>query len=62
MTMQTSLQCLNEEWLRKLADGKCSSSELTICEEHVSHCELCRDLLNSRALDATWHEQLLPAL
>lgn len=61
MTMQASLQCLNEEQLRKLAHGDCSSSELTICEEHVSHCELCRDLLESRTLDATWREHFLPA-
>lgn len=61
MNTQASINCINNEMLSRLASGECSPNELTVCEEHVSHCQQCRDLLDSRAIDEVWNEQLLPA-
>ncbi len=61
MNTQASINCINNEMLSRLASGECSPNELMACEEHVSHCQQCRDLLDSRAIDEVWNQQLLPA-
>ncbi len=61
MSVSTSLQCLDEAMLAKLAAGDCSPKELSACEEHLSSCDHCRQLVDSRAMDAVWTEELLPA-
>lgn len=55
------INCLDENTLCRIASGECSFDELSDCEAHVSHCERCRELLESRAIDDVWREQLLPA-
>ncbi|MCA9193388.1 MAG: serine/threonine protein kinase [Planctomycetales bacterium] len=59
---QKSKNCLTEDTLHMLAHGECTPTDLHQCEEHVDGCERCRDLLESRSLDVTWHESCLPAL
>ena len=56
-----STKCLNEDLLNKLSAGDCSPIELADCEDHVSYCGRCRELLDSRTIDATWHSQFMPA-
>ncbi len=61
MIAPNSTKCLNEDLLDKLSAGECSPIELAVCEDHVSCCGRCRELLDSRTTDATWHNQFLPA-
>lgn len=61
MTVSTSIRCLDDAMLAKLARGDCSPNELLACEDHLSSCDHCRQLVDSRALDAVWTEELLPA-
>lgn len=61
MFIPVNVSCLSEETLSRLVAGQLMPNELSVCEEHVSCCERCRDLLESETMDATWHEQYLPA-
>ncbi len=56
-----SLECLNDDTLHKLGSGECTPIELSRCEEHVSQCHNCRELLETRSLDDCWKHELLPA-
>lgn len=61
MIAPISTKCLNEDLLNKLSAGDCSPIELADCEDHVSYCGRCRELLDSRTIDATWQSQFMPA-
>jgi len=56
-----SIDCLNDVLLNRLAAGDCTPDELSACEEHVSTCPKCCRLLDARAIDEVWKQQLLPA-
>ncbi|XZE22032.1 serine/threonine protein kinase [Pirellulaceae bacterium SH449] len=61
MIAPMSTQCLNEDLLNRLTEGVCSPVEIAACEDHVSRCQRCRELLDARTTDPAWNNQFLPA-
>lgn len=57
-----SKACLTGELLRKMGQGDLDAQDLSTVEEHLEHCERCREFLDSTAMDEQWRDQLLPVL
>lgn len=60
--MNSSPSCLTHERLRQLSQNELSPPEMGQLDEHVTHCEFCRRLLEEVGADLDWQRELRVAL